>query len=123
MDDNLQIRVLGVPNHGAKSRVETQIKLCIQLLTSTGTKVPSWSYLRLPETMLARSKLRKSQQQKLLDGSVATMVSDESKVLTLDARVICSTDASRTVRMCTGCVRREVMSDNTYSLHSLTFLT
>ncbi|KAI8342023.1 hypothetical protein BC941DRAFT_485939 [Chlamydoabsidia padenii] len=107
LDDSLQIRVLGVPNLGAKSRVETQIKLCIQLMTSNGTKVPNWSYLRLPETMLARSKLRKSQQQKLLDGSVATMVSDESKVLTLDARVICSTDATKTVRMCPGCVRRE----------------
>lgn len=73
--------------------------------------------------MLARSKLRKSQQQKLLDGSVATMVSDESKVLTLDARVICSTDATRTVRMCTGCARREVISNHAYSLLSLTYLT
>lgn len=58
--------------------------------------------------MLARSKLRKYQQQKLLEGSVATMVSDESKVLTLEAKVICSTDSSKDVRMCPGCVRREV---------------
>ncbi|KAI9306736.1 hypothetical protein BJ944DRAFT_238475 [Cunninghamella echinulata] len=107
LDESLQIRVLGIPNLGAKSRVETQIKLCIQLLTSNGTKVPNWSYLRLPESMLARSKLRKTQQQKLLDGSVATMVSDESKVLSLDAKVICSTNPSKSVRMCHGCVRRE----------------
>ncbi|KAI8099397.1 uncharacterized protein BX664DRAFT_255451, partial [Halteromyces radiatus] len=101
------IRVLGVPSLGAKSRVETQIKLCIQLLSPTGTKVLNWSYLRLPECMLARSKLRKTQQQKLLDGSVATMVSDESKVLNLEAKVICSTNTSKAVRMCPGCVRRE----------------
>ncbi|CAO3616313.1 unnamed protein product [Cunninghamella blakesleeana] len=107
LDESLQIRVLGIPSLGAKSRVETQIKLCIQLMTSTGTKVPNWSYLRLPESMLARSKLRKTQQQKLLDGSVATMVSDESKVLTLDAKVVCSTNPSKKVRMCHGCVRRE----------------
>ncbi|KAI8337235.1 hypothetical protein BC941DRAFT_452831 [Chlamydoabsidia padenii] len=107
MEDSLQIRVLGIPSLGAKSRVETQIKLCIQLLSSTGTKVPNWSYLRLPEHMLARSKLRKNQQQKLMEGGVATMVSDESKVLTLDAKVVCSTDASKDVLMCPGCVRRE----------------
>ncbi|SAM09186.1 hypothetical protein [Absidia glauca] len=106
-EDSLQIRVLGIPSHGAKSRVETQIKLCIQLLSSNGTKVSNWPYLRLPEYMLARSKLRKNQQQKLLEGSVATMVSDESKVLTLEAKVICSTDSSKDVRMCPGCVRRE----------------
>ncbi|CAO3578382.1 unnamed protein product [Absidia cylindrospora] len=106
-NEGLQIRVLGIPSLGAKSRVETQIKLGLQLLTSNGSKVPHWSYLRLPEHMLARSKLRKTQQQKLLDGSVATMVSDESKVLTLDAQVICSTNTSKSVRMCPGCVRRE----------------
>jgi hypothetical protein len=100
--------VLGIPSHGAKSRVETQIKLCIQLLSSNGTKVSNWPYLRLPEYMLARSKLRKNQQQKLLEGSVATMVSDESKVLTLEAKVVCTSDSSKDVRMCPGCVRREV---------------
>ncbi|CAO3597948.1 unnamed protein product [Absidia cylindrospora] len=112
LDDTLQIRVLGIPTLGAKSRVETQIKLVIQLLSSTGAKAPNWSYVRLPEHLLARSKLRKTQQlqqhqQKQMDGSVATMVSDESKVLSLDAKVICSTDGEKSVRMCHGCVRRE----------------
>ncbi|ORX44242.1 hypothetical protein DM01DRAFT_1411340 [Hesseltinella vesiculosa] len=107
VDDNLQIRVLGVPNIGAKSRVETQIKLCVQLLSSSGTKVHQWSYLRLDEDLLARSKLRKTQQQKQLDGRQPSMVSDESKVLSLSARVVCSTNPTKLVRMCTGCVRRE----------------
>ncbi|ORZ18869.1 hypothetical protein BCR42DRAFT_411759 [Absidia repens] len=112
LDNTLQIRVLGIPSLGAKSRVETQIKLVIQLLSSAGGKAPNWSYVRLPEHLLARSKLRKTQQQqqhqqKQMDGSVATMVSDESKVLSLDAKVICSTDEEKSVRMCHGCVRRE----------------
>ncbi|RCH82147.1 hypothetical protein CU098_001083, partial [Rhizopus stolonifer] len=105
-----QIRILGVPSTGAKSRVETQIKLCIQLMTKDEKKVVDWSYIRLGENMLARSRLRKSQQQvKPLDGSIATMVSDESKVLQLEAKVICasSSNTDHPVRMCVGCVRRE----------------
>ncbi|KAI8374610.1 uncharacterized protein BYT42DRAFT_413220 [Radiomyces spectabilis] len=109
LDRPLQIRVLGVPNTGAKSRVETQIKLCIQLLTAKGTKVSCWSYLKLPEELLAKSRLRKNQQQqRVLDGSVASMISDESKVLSLEARVVCASDPDKTIRMCAGCVRREV---------------
>ncbi|KAI8975294.1 hypothetical protein BDF20DRAFT_914244 [Mycotypha africana] len=106
-DQGLHIRVDGIPSHGAKSRVETQIKLTISLTTKDGAKVPYWSYVRIPEKMLARSKLRKSQQQKLLDGSAAAMVSDESKVLALEARVVCESDENKKIKMCQGCVRRE----------------
>lgn len=113
-NNRLQIRILGVPNTGAKSRVETQIKLCIQLMTGNEKKVQDWSYIRLSESMLARSRLRKSQQQqqqhqhKSMDGSVATMVSDESKVLRLEAQVVCASSTDQPIRMCVGCVRREV---------------
>jgi hypothetical protein len=61
--------------------------------------------------MLARSRLRKNQQQqqqKVLDGSIATMVSDESKVLQLEAKVVCASNTDHPIRMCIGCVRREV---------------
>lgn len=102
----LQIRVLGVPSTGAKSRVETQIKLCIQLMTQD-KKVMDWSYIRIGETMLARSRLRKNQQMNS-DGSVATMVSDESKILQLEAKVVCASNTGQPIRMCVGCVRREV---------------
>ncbi|CEP17013.1 hypothetical protein [Parasitella parasitica] len=106
-NDGLQIHVDGIPDSGAKSRVETQIKLCVSLTTRDGIKVPYWSYIRIPDSMLARSKLRKSQQQKLLDGSAAAMVSDESKVLDLEARVVCESDEHKRIKMCQGCVRRE----------------
>ncbi|CAO0789887.1 unnamed protein product [Mucor circinelloides] len=106
-NDRLQIRVDGIPDSGAKSRVETQIKLCVSLTTKDGIKAPYWSYIRIPDSMLARSKLRKSQQQKLLDGSAAAMVSDESKVLDLEARVVCESDENKRIKMCQGCVRRE----------------
>jgi hypothetical protein len=98
----------GIPDSGAKSRVETQIKLLISLTTKRGSKIPYWSYIRISESLLATSKLRKSQQQKLLDGSAATMVSDDSKILDLEARVVCETDENKIIQMCQGCVRREV---------------
>ncbi|KAI9483973.1 MAG: hypothetical protein EXX96DRAFT_464361, partial [Benjaminiella poitrasii] len=106
-----QIRILGVPNKGAKSRVETQIKLCIQLIGEHEKKDLNWSYIQVNEKMLAKSRLRKNQQQQqqslLSDGStIATMISDESKVLQLEAKVICAT-TNDTIRMCVGCVRRE----------------
>lgn len=102
-----------MPPTGAKSRVETQIKLCIQLMTQDDKKVMDWSYIRLSENMLARSRLRKNQQQlqsKVDGGSVgvATMVSDESKVLQLEAKVVCASNTDHPIRMCVGCVRREV---------------
>ncbi|CAO3628798.1 unnamed protein product [Mucor hiemalis] len=57
--------------------------------------------------MLAKSKLKKSQHQKLLDGTTAAMVSDETRVLDLEARVICESDENKKIKMCQGCVRRE----------------
>ncbi|ORY92060.1 hypothetical protein BCR43DRAFT_497727 [Syncephalastrum racemosum] len=100
----LQIRILGVPDNGAKSRVETQIKLCIQLVTEYGTKVPLASHLRLPESMLARAKLRKSQTKK---SNTPAAQSNKDPIIDLDAAVVCVSDPTRPVRMCAGCVRRE----------------
>ncbi|KAI9489564.1 hypothetical protein BDB00DRAFT_608985 [Zychaea mexicana] len=102
----MQIRILGISENGAKTRVETQIKLCVQLVSSQGTKVPHWSFIRLPEFMLARSKLRKTQQRKLSAKHYA-IECDESKVLELTAKVICASDPAKKLRMCAGCVRRE----------------
>ena len=107
----MQLRILGIAENGAKSRVETQIKLCVQLVTSQGTKVPHWSFIRIPESLLARSKLRKAQQKKFT-GKGTFPAGDEctniSKILDLSATVICVSDPNKKLRMCTGCVRREV---------------
>lgn len=70
-------------------------------------KVMDWSYIRIGETMLARSRLRKNQPSKS-DGSVPTMVSDEAKILQLEAKVVCASNTDHPIRMCVGCVRREV---------------
>jgi hypothetical protein len=112
----MQIRVLGVPQTGAKSRVETQIKLCIQLVTDDGDKAQWWSHLKLPEYMVAKDKLKR---QVLLStqpngskianvpGLDSPLIKPE-KMLYLTARVICASDPSRKVVTCLGCIQREV---------------
>lgn len=100
----LQIRVLGVPQTGAKSRVETQIKLCLQLVTDAGEKAQWWSHLRLPEQKVTKDKSKKI---RLRDRHLQLPVSPD-KVLFLQARVLCASDPSKKVTTCVGCIQREV---------------
>ncbi|KAF0405052.1 Mga2p [Gigaspora margarita] len=103
-DKGLQIRVLGVPQTGAKSRVETQIKLCLQLVTDKGEKVPLWSHLRLPEYMVAKEKLKTKNARNPQDSA---MNISEKGVLNLEATVVCASEMPKKVLTCLGCVQRE----------------
>ncbi|KAJ3214135.1 SPT3 Dosage dependent suppressor of Ty-induced promoter mutations-like protein [Dinochytrium kinnereticum] len=100
---NLQIRVLGVPLQKAKSRVETQIKLCLQLVTMKGEKVPHWSYLRLPELLTTRDRQRRGKNS---DSDFASLPPED--VLDLQATVVCASDPSKAVSTCSGCIQREL---------------
>ncbi|CAG8454058.1 8971_t:CDS:2 [Scutellospora calospora] len=102
-DKGLQIRVLGVPQTGAKSRVETQIKLCLQLVTDKGEKVPLWSHLRLPEYMVAKEKLKTKNARNPQDSA---MNISEKGVLNLEATVVCASEMPKKVLTCLGCVQR-----------------
>ncbi|KAJ3144270.1 SPT3 Dosage dependent suppressor of Ty-induced promoter mutations-like protein [Irineochytrium annulatum] len=99
-DSTLLIRVLGVPLQNAKSRVETQIKLCIQLVTTKGEKVPLWSHLRLPEHLATREKARRSKF-----GDIDSIAPKD--ILDLEAVVVCSSDPTKIVSTCSGCINRE----------------
>lgn len=99
----MQIRVLGVPQTGAKSRVETQIKLCIQLVTGDGDKAQRWSHLKLPEQMVAKEKLKRMISSKMENTTLLP-----ENMLYLSSRVICASDPTRRVTTCSGCVQREV---------------
>lgn len=108
------IQVLGVPLVGAKSRVETQIKICLQLLSSSSagnssgtaaqpTSSTDWSLLRIPEHMLAsRDRQKRSRTQ----GN--EMDADGAGTLDLQAEVICASEPGRTVSVCGTCMQREV---------------
>ncbi|KAJ3194561.1 SPT3 Dosage dependent suppressor of Ty-induced promoter mutations-like protein [Irineochytrium annulatum] len=99
-DSALLIKVLGVPLQHAKSRVETQIKLCIQLVTTKGEKVPLWSHLRLPEHLATREKARRSKF-----GGIDSIPPKD--VLELEAVVVCSSDPTKIASTCSGCINRE----------------
>ncbi|KAJ3034364.1 hypothetical protein HK097_004537, partial [Rhizophlyctis rosea] len=97
----MQIRVLGVPHHNAKSRVETQVKICLQLVTDQGEKVTGWSGLKLPEGLLARERGRRGKAG--FDDQTAS----PPTLLHLTATVLCASDITRSVQTCLGCVQRE----------------
>lgn len=103
--NRLQIRVLGVPQTGAKSRVETQIKLCIQLVTDKGDKAQWWSHLKLPENMVTKDKLKKSNNSSSANDNGLPV--NPEKALYLQARVLCASDPSKKVVACLGCIQRE----------------
>jgi hypothetical protein len=86
--------------------VETQIKLCIQLVTDRGDKVPLWSHLRLPEHLVAKEKYKRVNQTK--NDSGASVPLNDAKLLTLEATVKCYSDPLHKVETCIGCIRREV---------------
>ncbi|KAI7897998.1 uncharacterized protein BX663DRAFT_272264 [Cokeromyces recurvatus] len=105
----LQIRVLGVPQTGAKSRVETQIKLCIQLVTNGGDKAQWWSHLKLPEHMVTKDKLKKSGINRFNNSTASDtgLPINPEKLLYLQARVLCASDPSKKVTTCFSCIQRE----------------
>lgn len=103
----LQIRVLGVPQTGAKSRVETQIKLCIQLVTDGGDKAQWWSHLKLPENMVTKEKAKRSYGGRSTSTDNGLPANPE-KMLYLRARVLCASDPTKKVLTCMGCIQREV---------------
>ena len=113
--------MIGAPD---KSRVETQTRLCIQLVTSNGRKVTDWPYLKLPERLLAHSRLKRAaQQQELHDKQRAqppsssytskysplspNKIDQDEDALHLDAKVICASQPNVAVQVCQGCIQRE----------------
>ncbi|KAI8340194.1 hypothetical protein BC941DRAFT_468459 [Chlamydoabsidia padenii] len=101
------VKVLGLPCSGAKSRVETQIKICIQLTNSSGELATNWSHLKLPEHMVARDKLKKRNTSKHTGDIQDRPPLMDSKTLKLEAAVVCDGHADNEIIMCSSCVHRE----------------
>jgi hypothetical protein len=108
----LDIRVLGIPVTGAKSRVETQIKLCLQLVrngappplpgtTSTPftDRITCYRRLLVPDILIANEKWKAL-------GSKGPI--KQGPDLYLGAEVVCASrpEAGRAL-VCHGCVARE----------------
>ncbi|KAJ1945558.1 SPT3 Dosage dependent suppressor of Ty-induced promoter mutations-like protein, partial [Linderina macrospora] len=101
----LRIEVDGIASENAKSRVETQIKITLRLVTESGELVNCWSHLALPEMLVSREKFR-HRLHKNPHSESSLPVSDQH-VVSLEAKIICSSDPTRKVETCIGCIRRE----------------
>ncbi|KAJ2704461.1 SPT3 Dosage dependent suppressor of Ty-induced promoter mutations-like protein [Coemansia sp. IMI 203386] len=101
----LNLSIEGIPKENAKSRVETQIKITLRLSTDSGERVTCWSHLALPEMLVSREKFR-HRLQKHAPGE-SGMPASPQHVVHLEAGVICSSDPTRKVETCIGCIRRE----------------
>lgn len=101
-----QLNLHGIPT---KSRVETQIRLGLQLvcITNEETEVREkqigdrFQWVKLPAWAMAKEKL------KLQNRRDAPATIDPTKIIFLDARVVKSTDPLEDVTICPGCVIRE----------------
>ncbi|KAF9512508.1 hypothetical protein BS47DRAFT_1345262 [Hydnum rufescens UP504] len=99
----LPILIHNVPSVGAKSRVETQIKMTLDLALPTDPalsayeRVGSWKWLRLPKGSSTRRRPRKECKPE----------AQVDETLTLSVAVTCASDPSMPVSACTNCLARE----------------
>ncbi|KAF9354653.1 SPT3 Dosage dependent suppressor of Ty-induced promoter mutations-like protein [Mortierella sp. AD094] len=105
MQNGLRVNITGIPLQGAKSRVETQIKLGIQLVNQQNERIGAWSHIKLPEYMVAKEK-NKHVNAKNVGPEVYEALNNGS-CLSLEASVVCQSDRSKVIQTCTGCVLRE----------------
>ncbi|KAF9925375.1 SPT3 Dosage dependent suppressor of Ty-induced promoter mutations-like protein [Linnemannia zychae] len=103
--NGLRVNITGVPSQGAKSRVETQIKLGIQLVNQNNERIGAWTHIKLPEYMVAKEK-NKSINAKNVGPEVYEALNNGT-CLNLEAAVVCQSDKSKVIQTCTGCVLRE----------------
>ncbi|KAJ2079162.1 SPT3 Dosage dependent suppressor of Ty-induced promoter mutations-like protein [Coemansia sp. RSA 988] len=106
MARGLHIELDGIPSENAKSRVETQIKLTLRLNTNDGARATCWTHLALPELLVSRDKFRhrlQTRQQQSENGLPAS----PQHVVRLEAMIKCSSDLTREVETCSGCINRE----------------
>ncbi|ORX49771.1 hypothetical protein DM01DRAFT_1308590 [Hesseltinella vesiculosa] len=101
------VRVLGLPATGAKSRVETQIKICLQLTNAAGELATNWSHLILPEHMVARDKFKRKQQKYSDYPADDKTALNDADMLKLEAAVVCDSHPDNEIIMCASCVHRE----------------
>ncbi|KAG9018680.1 SPT3 Dosage dependent suppressor of Ty-induced promoter mutations-like protein [Tulasnella sp. 427] len=105
---NLHVLVPNLPERGAKSRVETQIKIDIELSmlvsdpkVSSGQvyrPVGSWKWLRLSKGASTKRRAKKDVKQE----------SSSSDTLYLSTEVYCATAPHPRVHACSSCIGREV---------------
>ncbi|CAD6926787.1 unnamed protein product [Tilletia controversa] len=106
---DLQIHVHGIQMQGHKSRVETQIRMRIELVrpapeakagaptTSKFQRIGSFTHLKLPPLSGTKRNSKKYQRNDI----------DPQKILYFDATVVNATPPHDRIFVCSGCMQRE----------------
>lgn len=100
---DLQVHINGVPMHGAKSRVETQIRMRIELVRPKANSAGGWerigsfTHIKLPPLSGTKRKSKKYQKSDV----------PPEKTLFVDATVVNATPPHDRVHVCKGCRQRE----------------
>lgn len=100
---DLQVHIHGVPMHGAKSRVETQIRMRIELVRPKSAPAGGWerigsfTHIKLPPLSGTKRKSKKYQKSDV----------PPEKTLFVDATVVNATPPHDRVFVCKGCRQRE----------------
>ncbi|KAJ7187965.1 hypothetical protein C8R46DRAFT_1053195 [Mycena filopes] len=101
---NLSIMFPSLPEGGAKSRVETQVRVTVDLADSSSSSDParydrvgSWKWLQLPRGTATKRRTRKQ-------GKIDPNAED---ILHLSATVTCASAPHNRVYSCTSCQTRE----------------
>ncbi|KAJ7747252.1 hypothetical protein B0H16DRAFT_1320496 [Mycena metata] len=101
---NLSIMFPSLPEGGAKSRVETQVRVTVDLADSSSSSDParydrvgSWKWLQLPRGTATKRRTRKQ----------GKIVPDAEDILHLSATVTCASPPHNRVYSCTSCQTRE----------------
>ncbi|EMR10823.1 hypothetical protein PNEG_00970 [Pneumocystis murina B123] len=95
------LNIFGIPE---KSRVETQVKLGIKLTPSSSVEEHfnnDFFWLKLPSWSITKEKL------KLPNLKNHPKYIDPEKILTLEPSVVCASDITKNVLICSGCIIRE----------------
>src|SRR6266540_334978 len=110
-----------IPERGTKSRVETQVRITMDLAHSCSSSDPfkydrvgSWKWLKLPQGTATKRRTRK--QGKIgdsifsnnLPGSYCSQDPEPQDILHLTVSVTCSTPPHNPVLSCSSCQAREV---------------
>ncbi|KDR75153.1 hypothetical protein GALMADRAFT_249088 [Galerina marginata CBS 339.88] len=101
---NLPIMFPSIPEGGAKSRVETQVRVTVDLADSSSSSDPhkydrvgSWKWLKLPQGTATKKRTRKQ-------GKIDP---DPQDILHLSASVTCASPPHNRVLSCSSCQARE----------------
>ncbi|QSL64678.1 hypothetical protein MERGE_001980 [Pneumocystis wakefieldiae] len=95
------LNIIGIPD---KSRVETQVKLGIRLIPSSSVEDPLNNgsfWLKLPCWSITKEKL------KLPNLKNHPKYIDPEMILTLEPSVVCASDLTKNVLICSSCIIRE----------------